>query len=383
MLLPLVSDKGYHHLKEGLLIGSGSCQLEKDLNHIPIRHSRAYNPFRLMEKKGRVNYVWSDFLKNGDIYFPRNNWDTYVSLFGGNIGDIAFVLQNFNNKKIVLNETSPLMYLIYISLRDNPEATIHFYEKIVSTLYLCDGENKVENQARHYNHLKTSFVQGYGQRPAYQEAAILLFLLHTSASNDQQTSRNDLSSHYSDFMGEKGASYYQSKVRLLWSWHKVLSSPAVKLTHCLDYREVEIPDGRAFIVADTPLFDDSAKPGLCTWSQKSYANFIQYFKYLGVEGHSVMMKTNSNPTARHNFRRKATIQEAEFFFYELDSSSQEPPSLITDQMMRNLNHCVVTNYQLQGLKPEHEYSSVQLELGTRLIVKELASSFKSYSKGLI
>ena len=89
-ILPLLDDRSYYLVKEGLGF-LYSKTLEEHRKYLPTRYENAYKPFALYDMNP-TDPVAKSFIRDSGLYFPKDEFSTYVSLFGGNLMDIAFVL---------------------------------------------------------------------------------------------------------------------------------------------------------------------------------------------------------------------------------------------------------------------------------------------------
>jgi len=350
---PLLDDRSVYLLREGLGY-LYSYTLEQHRQYLPSKYSRTYKPFALYEKN-HTDTIAKSFIKNEGVYFPQDNFDTYVSLLGGSISDISFVLENFQDKRLVLNETENSLYGVLLSIRDYPEETIGCYKKIVS--YYLQAKSSKE-ACFYYKKIKTAFYESLGSGRLSRSCGVLLFLLHTGT-------------HTTPLYGIEAEEYYQKKVSTLCKWHYVLSSPKVSLYHTDDYTSIPLPTvGKNFIVANAPEYTVGESAG---WSSEQVRSFCRYYRHLDATTDSyLLVSSNTSPMFRSNFCSKNN-----WHTYKVVSDMKYPALLYNEQHHKNnMDRCFCSNYQLSlpvsNLTPKNSFHT-----------KELLDLYQDYCSGLI
>ena len=308
-----------------------------------------------MYDKNPNDPIVTRFIKKEGVFFPDENFDSYISLLGGSVADISFVMGVFPDKTLILNETESSLYGVLLSLRDYSNQTIELYRDIVRLSLRVNSEKEA---CRFYNKVKRAFYGNIGKDRLYKNAALLLFLLHTGESD-------------SILYGNEAKDFYLNKIETLSQWHKVLCLPNVFLFHTNDYSSLPIPsDGRNFIVANTPEY---LPQDLCGWSHKQVTEFCKYFVGLSDSTNSFLLaSSNTSPVFRNRFRKNAG-----WFYYNLESN-ETYSSLYYDPKhhKNNMSRCFVSNYPLKlpvsSLTQENECHT-----------KELLDLYSDYCKGLI
>jgi len=321
---PLINDRSVYLLQEGLGFLC-SYTLEQHRNYFPSKYRRTYKPFALYDEN-QYNPVANSFIKNGGVYFPKDEFDTYVSLLGGSISDVSFVLENFNNKRLILNETENSLYGVLLSLRDFPEETISLYRNIVRKGLKVSTS---KDASIYYHKVKTSLYENLGTGKLHEIASLLLYLLHVG-SIDSGLSGLDVSD------------YFNHRILSLVKWHNVLSSDRVSLYHTNDYQSIPLPTtGRNLIVANTPEY--SVGDSSC-WSASQVREFCSFFVELGLSTDSFLLaSSNTSPMYRSHFTKTRGWST-----YNVVTDETYPVLYYTDSYHKNnINRCLCTNYQLK------------------------------------
>lgn len=354
---PLVEERSAHLLREGLgFLYSKSLKEHKE--YLPHKFRASYKPFALYEEYP-TNPVAKEFIKRGGVYFPEEHWDTYVSLLGGNLVDIAFVLENFRHKKLVLNfPYDTELYSILLSLRDYPEETISVYEKLVSSSSFVK-DNRTAN--RHYRQVKEDYYQKLGNRPVFMNSAILLYILHTGG-------------FFSNFTSTEGIGFYQKHIRTLWEWHKVLASPFVSLYSTQEYTSIPLPkEGRNFIVSNTPeSYTKTCVKVLGGWNQKDTRFFANYYNELASSTDNfLLLSGNTNPCFRSQFNLKTGWNT-----YRVKDNHPLPLYYQEERHRNNTDMCFISNYQLR-------LNNTELKQVGTLYTEQYLHLYQEYLKGLL
>ena len=352
---PLIEERSYYLLKAGMGF-LYSNTLKEDREFMPRKYVSSYKPFSLYEESPS-NPVAKEFIKKGGVYFPEEDWDTYISLVGSSLLDISFVLENFPNKKLVLNHPYDReLYNILTSIRDYPENFIEVYEKLVSSLHSITNNREANC---HYKNIKQYYYECLGHKPVFVSSAILLFLLHTGG-------------FYTPFFGVEGISFYKNRIETLWQWHKVLSSPLVSLYSTTDYSSLQLPTkGRNFIVSNCPeCYTATRHTG---WNQPQTKVFTQYYTSLKEQTDSFLLATaNTNPNWRSQFDKKKGWS----FYKVIDNTPISPLYYEVKKHKNNTNRCVVSNFPLQLSTPE-------LTPHNQRYTTEYLNLYKEYCSSLI
>ncbi len=335
-ITPLLEERTFYLVREGIGYLYGTT-LKEHKEYLPRKYVGSYKPFSLYEESPS-NPVAKEFIKKGGVYFPEEEWDSYVSLTGSSLLDISFVLENFPNKKLVLNFPYDIeFYQILTSIRDYPEEFINTYQYLINpTRYTSN--NRANNQ--YYKRVKEFYYEGLGDRPVCVNSSILLFLLHTGSSS---TPTNIIDT--------------------LWQWHKVLTSPLVSLYSTIDYTSIPLPkEGRNFIVANCPeSYIGNKDRG---WNPATTKIFTSYFNHLRENTNSFLLATaNTNPKFRSQFDKKKGWSS-----YKVISNTPLSSLFYEEKKHRNnTDMCVVSNFPLQLPNTEltpcgRKYTTEYLEL---------------------
>ena len=283
-IAPLLDDRSVFLLQEGLGF-LHSYTLDEHRKYLPNKYSRTYKPFALYEKN-HTDPVAMTFIKNEGIYLPRGNFDTYISLLGGSISDIAFVLENLPDKRLILNETDNSLYGILLSIRDYHQELISIYKSLVG---LATQANSMKEACYYYKRIKKAFYENLGTCTLYQSCATLLFLLHMGTNT-------------TPLYGREAQEFYNYKLEALWQWHSVLSSSRISLYHTKDYRSIPLPlEGKNFIIANTPEY---AVGDFSAWSALQARDFCKYFTNINNTSDSyLVVSSNTSPMMRSHFTK--------------------------------------------------------------------------------
>ena len=350
---PLIDDKSVCLLQEGLGF-LYSYTLEEHKKYLPNKYSRSYKPFALYDENPS-DPIAKTFIKTGGVYFPQDDFDTYISLLGGSIADISFVLDNFQDKRLILNETENSLYGVLLSLRDNPEETIDVYKKLVG--YYCKASTSKEASIS-YKKIKECLYESLGCNRLYENCGFLLFLLHTGC-------------YGSSLIGIKAKEFYCKKVDTLWEWHKVLSSSKVSLYHTDDYRSIPLPsDSRNFIVANTPEYVVGC---VSSWSPEKVKHFCKYFSDINDNTDSFLLaSSNISPMFRSHFTSNKGWNT-----YKVVTNTKYSPLFYDEKNHRkNMDRCFCSNYKLN-------LPVTELTPANNTHTKEFISLYEDYCSGLV
>lgn len=301
----LIESRQYWMLKEGIGFFFTKT-LQEDVTYIPTDYKRQYKVFTGYAG-GKSNLIWNKFIKDGNIFYPpQDDWDTYVSLFGGGLGDVALVHEHFPTKKLIINEYNKEMYDIYKSLRDYPSEVINYYRKLISTMPSPGSQRS--KLTTWYKNLKLNYRDYYGNRRDWENSAILLFLLHTSFSYLWGNRGNGL------FNGSYGKirsrEFFNDRVEIFKKWNKLLNKATLWNR---DYSEVPLPSTRSFIYSDVPYYDTMGY-GL-DWKGTETSKFTKFYndlnKKYGMKCKDGVCKgkyylaasNNHNPVFKRDFKK--------------------------------------------------------------------------------
>lgn len=352
-ITPLLDDRSVYLLQEGLGF-LHSYTLDEHRKYLPNKYSRTYKPFALYEKN-HTDPVAKSFIKNEGVYLPPGEFDTYISLLGGSISDIAFVLENLPDKRLILNETDNSLYGILLSLRDHPEKTISIYKQLVA---LAIQANTTKEACYYYKKIKNLFYNTLGTYQLYGSCAFLLFLLHIGTNT-------------TPLYGREAEEYYRQKVETLWQWHSVLSSSRISLYHTNDYRSIPLPtEGRNFIVANTPEYGVG---DVAAWSAIQTRDFCKYYTSINNTTDAyLLISTNTSPMMRSHFTKPLGWHSYKLVTNELY------PVLYYDEKnhKNNIDRVFCCNYPLS-------LSTNTLTPKDSIYTNELLELYSDYCRGLI
>ena len=122
---------------------------------------------------GAKNRLWDDYK---DTFFPPQDIDTFVDMFGGGGTISLWVRERYPNARIVLNDNNTELIQLYRCFQDHYEEMLETYQDIVGRFLDTPQE---ERKAFYYG-LREEYCHDWESRPHTENMGKLLFMLQTN-----------------------------------------------------------------------------------------------------------------------------------------------------------------------------------------------------------
>lgn len=148
---------------------------------------------RLADKGIKVPFKWAGSKNRmfkrytAKSFFPEKAPGIFVDMFAGSGVVSQWMLHNFPGTKIVLNDTSQEMTLMYSIIKGSPALFEKEYMKHVAAYHSTDD---LEERRKYYYALRNKYALNHFTSNSIENSAALFYMLQTGFNGIWQTSKN-------------------------------------------------------------------------------------------------------------------------------------------------------------------------------------------------
>lgn len=135
---------------------------------------------------GSKNRMFKRYMEKG--FFPDRDISVFVDMFAGSGVVGQWALKNYPNiEKIILNDTSQEMILMYNTIKNHQK---HFEKEYLKHIQAYCSTEDLQERKKYYYDLRNEYALKFYNKNAIENSAALFYMLQTGFNGIWQTSKN-------------------------------------------------------------------------------------------------------------------------------------------------------------------------------------------------